>query len=510
MGRGDQPRRDMFVDRESAISPPPGEPARASALRWIVATFLAGSALQVWMILRSWVYFDQVLLLRLGLRWAVDHELVAWGKVMSGGGAIPGCALELAVGLPLSLWMDARSPLLFLFVSHLLAGVLLVRLLWRWVAADVALWFAVLYWLSPWRLFHGGFLWEPGYLLLPAAVALWAGFALRPGHPASRGPASNEPVSKGAVSKGAASRDPAARGVRIGASAALGASVTLAPQLHASGILLGAQTLLLLLPPARRIRPSWGGLVAGSSLGLLPLVPAARALAVGELPPWAPVEGRLFAGLIEVHPLLKSLTLWVRIASAETARRLLETVFVRDYGGRVDAAPPSELAWLWVGPLAAIAVASAVLVAVAQWRVMGPRSRIAPRARAGAAEEPVAWLIHGSKTALLVLLAATALSPVSPQMRYVLVFLHFACLPVALWLVRALPELGNRLRSAIVVLVLIRVPMALVLGFGHPMYRPPDDAAARARLSGEALQELELMPAPFGSGKERELPVGVR
>ena len=475
----------MFVDPEPAISPPGAGPARASALRWIVATFLAGSALQVWMILRSWVYFDQVLLLRLGLRWAVDHELVAWGKVMSGGGAIPGYALELAIGLPLSLWMDARSPLLFLFVSHLLAGVLLVRLVWRWVAADVALWFAVLYWLSPWRLFNCGFLWEPQFLMLPAAVALWAGFTLRPAHSPSSG-------------------------LRIGASAALGAAVTLAPQLHASGVLLGAQALVLLLPPARRIRPSWGGLVAGSSLALLPLVPAARALAAGELPPWAPVEGRLFAGLIEIHPLLKSLTLWVRIASADGGSRLLETVFVRDYGGRVDAAPPGDLAWVWMGPLAAFGVTSAVLVAVAQWRVMGPRSRIAPPARGGVVEEPVAWLIHGSKTALLVLLAATALSPVSPQMRYVLVFIHFACLPVALWLGRALPEVGNRLRPAIVVLVLVRVPVALVLGLGHPMYRPPDDAAARARLSGEALQELELVPAPFGSGKERELPVGVR
>jgi hypothetical protein len=443
----------------------------AAALRGIVAVFGVGSALQLWMVARSWVYFDQVLLLRLGLRWAVDRELVGWGKVMSGGAAIPGSALELAVGLPLSVWMHARSPLLLLFATQLAAGVLLVRLAWRRLGPDVAIWLAVVYWLSPWRLFHGGFLWEPHYLLLPAVAALWAAFSLRPAATSSRR-------------------------LRLGASLTLGATVALAPQLHASGALLGLHLLLLLL--ARRVRPSWGGLAAGGALGALPLIPALGDLAAGELPPLAPVEGHPFVGLLEVHPLLKSLTLWVRIASGETGRRFLETVFLRDYGGLVDAPPPSPLAWAWAGPLSALAVASAVVALVAQWRTL----RRVEEDR----DEASAWLLGSSRLALLAVLIATAISPVGPQLRYLLVFLHLACLPLAMWLAATLPRARALVRAGLVAVVLVRLPVAVVLALGHPMYRPPEDPARRALLSGPGLSRLELVPAPFGSGKERELP----
>jgi hypothetical protein len=440
----------------------------------MVAIFAAGSLLQVWMILRSWVYFDQVLLLRLGLRWAVDHELATWGKVITGGGATPGCALQLAIGLPLSLWMDLRSPLLLVFASHLVAGIVLVRLLWRAVPVEVALWFAVLYWLSPWRLFLGGFLWEPNLLVLPAALALWAAFGLRTGVP-----------------------DPPRR--RLPLSLLLGAMVALAPQLHASGVLLGIH--LLLLWALRRVHPHLGGLFAGGVLGALPLLPAIRALVAGELPPWAPVELRWLSGLLEVHPLLKSAMLWVRISSAETWSRSLDTVFLHDYGGAVDAPPPSPAAWSWAGPLLALGVASALLALIANVRTL----------RSTAQEEgALRWLLDAARLALLAVLLATAAAPFSPQMRYVLVFLHLACLPVAVWLARTLPSAARLARWGILALVLARLPVAVVLGLGHPMYRQPDDPARRALLHGEGLERLELVPSPSGSGKERELPVAPR
>jgi hypothetical protein len=156
-----------------------------------------------------------------------------------------------------------------------------------------------------------------------------------------------------------------------------------------------------------------------------------------------------------------------------------------------------------LGPLGALAVASAVLVAVAHWQTLRRRAR-------SQQDEPVAWLLHGSVVALGVLLAATAISPVGPQMRYVLVFLHLACLPVAVWLARTWTAAGPRLRLVILIVVLVRVPVSLVLGAGHPMYRPPSDPEVRSLLSGEGLRRLELVPAPFGSGKERELPVTIR
>jgi len=458
---------------ENAPSPATAGPSATSARRWIVAIFAAGSVLQVWMILRSWVYFDQVLLLRLGLRWALDHELVAWGKVITGGGAAPGCALQLAIGLPLSLWMDLRSPLLLVFVSHLVAGIVLVRLLWRTVAVEVALWFAVLYWLSPWRLFHGGFLWEPHLLLLPGALTLWTSFCLR-------------------------AESPAAASRRVLASLLLASIVTVAPQLHASGALLGLHFVLLWL--FRRVRPHLGGLMAGGLLGALPMLPAVRAFFAGELPPWAP-EGLSLGRLLGVHHVLKSALLWVRLSSAETWRRLLETVFLRDYGGAVDAAPPAPSAWLWAGPLMALAIASAALALIANLRTL----------RSTAKEEgALRWLLDAARLALLALLVATAVTPVSPQIRYLLVLLHFACLPVAVWLARTLPSAARLARWGILALVLVRLPVALALALGHPMYRQPDDPVQRALLHGEGLERLELVPAPFGSGKERELPVAPR
>ena len=433
--------------------------------------FVLGAGLQGWLWTRGWLYWDQILLLRVGMRLVNEGELAVFAKVMSGGGLIPGCFLQLLVAAPMAVWFDYRSPALLIGAFHLAAGALLWRLVARVGGPRLAVVYLAVYWLSPWRLYHSGFLWEPNYMLLPAALHLWAVWRLRPG---AKDSAADRPY---------------------GASVALGAVLVLSPQIHASGVALVLLTALLLW--RRLLAPRWAGLATGATAGALPLVPAVIGALRAPLPS---LGGGALAdlGFVRLAPLARPLQYWLRLPSPDVGRRLRQTVFWPE-----GDEPASAAGWALEALQAAsvLAVIPVLLAAVWLWR----------RHQSAAGTDDERFLGRYALLAFAALVLAAGLAPETLQGWHCLVMLHAACLPVAMWIAHGLErpagDRGHRLwRVVIVVFLALRLPVVALVAVGHPMYRPPGDPASRQRVAPENLPDIELERIPFGSGKESEGP----
>lgn len=402
------------------------------ALRALAALLVLGVVLQLWLVSRAWIGGDQVLLLDLGLRFLETGKLEPTAKTMSGGASIPGSLLQLLIAAPLRVWPDNRAPGVLIALFHLGAVLVLARTLWRSAGSRVTVIFTAVYWLSPWRLYHSGFVWEPAYIFLPAALHLWACARLR----AERA---------------------------WFPSAVLAATLVATVQLHGSFVILVLSTLLLTL--GRSIRLDWRGAFLGALIASLTLIPTAIAWVEGRLP--ASATGTIGYGLVQVYPVVKALFYWFRLGSLDTGG-FKESLPI---GEESPDAGPAALT-VEAGARLALAIASlSVLVPVfaSLWTF---RSKGAARVRdAGGWNEGEAWLRRYAGMTLVAVIAAAALSPVVIQGWHVVIALPAATIPVAMWIAHVWPPRATWLRWALVLFVVLRVPEALVIGAGHEIYR---------------------------------------
>ncbi|MEE2778292.1 MAG: hypothetical protein VYE73_16185 [Acidobacteriota bacterium] len=415
-----------------------------------IGILVLGLALQMWLWSRAWIDWDQIVLLKLGMKLVVDGELAIFGKIMSGGGLIPGSFLQLVIAGPLALWFDYRSPGLVVGMGQLLAVLVLWRVVRQGYGDRVAATFLAVYWLSPWRLYHSGFIWEPNYLMLPAALHMWAFWSQR-------------------------------EAPKAGASFVLGCVLLLAPQLHASGVVLFLITGLWLLHRPRAV--NWAGIVAGAALGAVSLVPTVIGVLRGMWP--ERTAGVAGTGFVTVFPLLKAAAYWVRLGTLDVGRRVRQIVdpaFFGDAGISV------------LSVLSAASVLAGVVAAV--WYLS--RRRVAEASEAGPAE---AFFYRYVLLSGLAILISAGLSPVWIQGWHTLVILHAATLPVALWTDRFLWSGATWLRALVVAFVVMRVPIVVAIGLGHPMYIVPHGSEEEMRSVEPAnLADIEPRKMPFGSG----------
>jgi hypothetical protein len=416
---------------------------------WILV-LATGLLMQIWFWLRSvWIYLDQVELYQLGMVLAREGELLPFGKISTGGMPIPGVVLELLVGLPLMVWLDLRASTLVLVLFHL-AGALLLS----WVLAQDFGWrFATLYliifWLSPWRFFYSGFLWETNYLLLPAVVHLVSCRALR---------------------------DEA----RVGASVLLVATILLTAQIHSSALILGLSCLILLM--RRRIHLHLGGAALGAVLGSLSLLPTIMALVEGSgLPVRLDAPASLLTRLNSVE---KALVYWLRLGSLDVGRRFRQSLFCTEPGGGDTVPQPLLCHLLEITQILALA---SVLVALAAgwWFLRRSRGTRHPEHQTST----WCWYRNYTSAMLLAVMISAFLSPVLIQGWHVLIALPIACLPVAAWVAHRWPTGGSLLRATLVLFLLWRVPASLLL-LGHPMYTKPTSPELPRHIVPPALRIL--------------------
>lgn len=413
---------------------PPRQETAAPAWRqawWLV--LIVGTSMQIWFWLRSvWIYLDQVDLYRLGMALARDGELVAFGKLSTGGLPIPGVLLELLIGLPLMIWEDLRASTLVLILFHLTAVLIYSRVLkedFSWQFATV---FLAIFWLSPWRLFHSAFLWETNYLLLPAALHLAACRSLR-------------------------------AQARFGASALLAATLLLTLQMHASALILILACGILWF--RKRLFLDWVGIAMGLVAGSITLLPTfLTAIGGTGLPARPEAAGGL---LLRLNSVEKGLLYWFRLGSLDVGRRFRQSLYCTEPGGG-DAVPQPILCHL-VEITQILALASVLVAVLATWWFL--RQRPEPLERS---EKPKVrgWYRDYTLAMLLAVLVSSFSSPVLIQGWHVLIALPTACIPVAAWIVYRWPSAGSSLRAVIALFLLWRIPASLLL-LGHPMYAEP-------------------------------------
>lgn len=353
----------------------------------------------------------------------------SWKK--SGNGLdLPGCFLPFLLGAPVLVTHDLRAAVFVVLLFHLAAGLLLVRTLRPSLGDRFTAFYLVVFWLSPWRLFHSGFIWEPNLLLLPAAAHLWGCWA---------------------------SRDSARRLP----SFVLGLACVLTPQIHPSALFLLALTALLL--SRRALRLSWVYFAAGVLAGATPLIPAALSLFRGGGLSFSSAEGFLGRGFLYVQPLIRTFFFWFRLGSLSVGRMR----FTSDCASCVRASiggEPQDAFWcrlvLVVGVLAAVSV---VLPIVAGWSWL----RDSRKPDQGT---PEAWMRSYSTNALWALLIAGGLSPITLQTWHVVIALPAACLPVAGWIDGRWPFQRRWVRALVIVFLVARLPIAGLLAFQYPAF----------------------------------------
>jgi hypothetical protein len=423
-----------------------------------VIILAVGAALQFFLWSRHWVAPDQLTLLALGYDWVQGGPLQPFAKFMSGGGRIPGSLLQLLIGGSLEIWPDYRSPTLLMSLTHLAAVSILGLTLRSAIGDRSTVFFLAVYWLSPWRLFHSAFLWEPGFVFLPAAIHMACAYRLR-----------QEP--------------------RFWPSATLAATIILTMQVHASFLVLVVATAILM--GMRKLRLNLLGASVGFAAGCLTLIPTALALLRGDLarlaPNWGgdlpPVVGNAFKGLLY----------WFRLGSLDAGRRLHAAIPYAETS--LDGSTLLPLVKFLLMGLIGIAVLSILVAILASWEYF--RRNAVNRSADG--DDPE-WVRHYALAFLLTIVLASAISPVTIQSWHVIITLHAACIPVALWLERHL--LGDKTwsRSIAAAFVPLLVIAALVGTLSSFMYQRPSDIRV---MEEQVPRELAPLFPSISEGIER-------
>ncbi len=440
------------------------------------AVAIIGALLQALLWSRQWVYGDQYALLLPAMDLLSTGEWPAFAKTMSGNGRIPGALLPLLIAGPLEAWPDYRAPALLSGLTHVVAAILLAVCVGRALGARFAAAYLAIYWLSPWRLYHAGFLWEPAYVFLPAALHLFCSFQLR-----------ERP--------------------HVGWSMLLGLLLAATLQLHGSFLVLVLLTVALV---ARRlIRIDWRGAALGLATGCLTLVPTLQALVAGTLPSLAPTSSVDYPRIVlAVLNGLRGAGRFLRLASLDIGRRLREVVWFDAPAGEAGATLGTTLGSGLVTLVWAAGLVTLPLVLYAGWRWFRRDPSFDPSdnpQRALAAD----WFRSYTLWCLAALCGAAALSPVVLQGWHVVIAFHAACLPVAAWLSDSFRRRNLAWRAAALTFVAVEVTAVLLLAFGHEMYRPRAGEEIRQQDFPDVVRPLMPDPARpggrVGSSAEAEL-----
>ncbi len=380
----------------------------------------------------------------LQFRGLIEDFLTAPGLVPSWkksgtGSDIPGCLLPYLWGAPAMATHDVRSSVFVAVLFHVAAGLLLLTTLRRAVGDRFVAIYLVVFWLSPWRLFHSGFVWEPNLLILPAAAHLWACWVSR-------------------------------EFPRPGASVVLGATLALTSQIHFSAMFLILLTGLLLW--RRELKISWPAFLAGGVIGSLPMLPAVIALFHGAPMSLSSDTGFPGRGFLYALPVLRGLQFWLRLGSLDVGRMYagdcVSCASASIGGGMTDTF------WCLIYRLGGwLASASVLVTAGATWWWFR-------RTREPDRPSPERWMSAYTWSAVGALLLAAGLSPITLQTWHVVIAAPAACLPVTAWISARWPFERRWLRLLVVVFLLARLPLTALMAFDYGGFCLVPEPVARA------------------------------
>lgn len=410
---------------------PSSEP-QARHRRWFWTVVVLGSVFSVLMLVRSQVAGDQLNMLARGWFLVADGEWIPYGLQTSAGGKAPGGLTALVTGLPMLAWQHHRAPTILILALQVLAYVVLDRLVSRLTGPGGRLLFAILYWLSPWRLYHSTFLWNPNFMLFFGALHFWS--VNRQRHRSALWP-----------------------------SFVLVLAIGLPAQLHASAILLIPLSLVLWWRGYFKIDlrgAALGALVVAASL--LPWL-----MAILQDPSLLPRgEGLLAPGGRPLSYLARGFGYWLRLDSLAISDSMYCLDFGPTFGPAAGRAMAPILPAIWWG-LGLLTVPVALWANLRLWR----RARGWWR-RCQSRDSDRTWLKGVVRWSFLVTLVACFFSPTTPMSWQFVVFLHLAVMPSVL-AVDALRR-SSRRRLALRGTALyagLTCALLLAMSLASPMYR---------------------------------------
>jgi|GEM_PF-6249593 len=261
----------------------------------ILILFFVGLVVQIYLSFSYWVGGDQLHLLDLGAKLAYENELLGYSKLKEGGGANLGSLMQLLVAGPLYLWENFRSPMLIPLMFSVVSYFLVSSVIKETYGDYGVLLFTIFYWLSATRLYNTGFLWEPAYLSLPAAMHLVSYFWLKkiPKH--------------------------------FGYTVIHVFALFLLVQIHNSALILGLASMYLLF--RGKLKLEWKGVAVGSVMGLIFFIPLILDLLQGGLPAIGSSSGYFGKGFVNVAPFLKGIFYMFKLSGVDGVRSLKETIF---------------------------------------------------------------------------------------------------------------------------------------------------------------------------------------
>ena len=396
-------------------------------IRWV---FALGLAIALVMIYRSQVEGDALSLLTKGYLFAEWGIWVPFGNPVakSTGGYVPGGLTALLVGLPLKLWMDHRAPTLLILLGHVIAYVLMDRIVAETLGSRARVVLAILYWLNPWRLYQSGWLDNSNYVFLTGAIHAWACFRQR---------------SKPSWLH----------------SALLVTAIGLTLQLHLCTVILVVATVLLWWRGYSK--PHWTGIALGVLITGVSLIPwFIEAFRQPGIVPGG--NGTLGNSLLQIWPVFKGAAYWLRYASLYTSHGMNAYDFTPAFGATTDGLLTPLFTSLGLGLL--ILTLIPVLLANVRWFKEHCRSTDDLTGRV--------WIRGYAIWILVATIISNALSPSSPMWWYNLIILHAAVVPMVIWFDAALsgPRASLAFRGLMAWAVL-SVFLLLGMAFGSEQYR---------------------------------------
>jgi hypothetical protein len=259
---------------------------------YIIILFLIGLALQIFLSFNYQVGGDQEHLISLGERFVETHSLEPFAKIRAGGGTNPGFLMQLLIGLPLMICDSPYSPMILVIIFHIISYLVLLNIFRDILHEKGMLIFTLIFWMSPLRIYNGGFLWEPAFIFLPAALHFLSAYKSK---------------SENSVFY---------TFLHI-------VSLLMAIQIHNSAMILILTTLLLLI--FRKIKFNIYGVLLGLIFGLIFFIPVIIAVSEGNLTASSDSEGYLFWSLVNVAPFFKGVFYWFKNGGFDMVRPLKES-----------------------------------------------------------------------------------------------------------------------------------------------------------------------------------------
>lgn len=402
----------------------------------VFRAFAFGLAVSLLMVWRSQVDGDVLNLLKNGWAFVAEGKLLPYGNPLSAGvgGREPGPLTSILVGLPLALWQDFRAPALLILLFHVLAFFLLDRVLANSVTQRERVLYLLIYWLSPWRLFFSGFLWNPNWLFLAGAVHLWSAFRLR---------------------ERSAFLPSAAHVLAVGC----------AFQLHPSALILGLASALLTL--RRRMRVHWIGAAVGVALVAAMLIPWFQA--VSDDPSLLPKHSESVGRSIpkSAYQAARGVYYWIGLTSLSFPTRITKLDFGPTLGDAADVVL-RPVFWFLTEIVAGLTLLPAAALFLSSFR----KRRRKVLAMAPAVRSPRSWLKSYAWIVFAAACIAFVTSPTTVMAWQVLIVFHAAALLAVLRIAELRgPQWGPRARRYVAVLLAGFVLFDAVALVAAPVYR---------------------------------------